>query len=129
MLIADPFRWFFMVFSDGIFLLIITKLRQSLQRQDGLASVKFSHNQILGFILLNLAGSMTLFVLKSSAVVLCGLYQMMSAAEHLILETTSRRVAKQWTLSDMREALESVPERTIDLDEETSGLVRKRSES
>lgn len=75
--------------------------------------------------MLNAATMLTVLVLQSLSVSLCGFYVAASVAEHLILESTNRKVQKQWSLSDLREMIEGTPEVAghESADEEATGMV------
>ena len=127
-----------MVFSDGIFIAVITKLRQQIQYQSkrqeymlqGLPMnseqrVSITANQTIGFILVGVANVLILVVLRSLSITLCGFYVLASVAEHLILESANQRISAQWSIFTAREFLsETCPEKTPSGDDE-QGLTRQ----
>lgn len=63
--------------------------------------VKITNNQIIGMLLMVLANAFTLLILKSLSITLCGLYVLLSVAEHLILESANRKISDQWSIFDL----------------------------
>jgi hypothetical protein len=121
-----------MVYSDGIFISIITKIRQQLQHnskrfecfRQGLAfdersPVRITPNQIIGFILVGVANMLILLVLKSLSITVCGFYILASVAEHLILESANQRISSQWSIFNLKGIVsEAEPEKTPTGDDE-----------
>jgi len=119
-----------MIYSDGVFLFFFTLIRkhfQSLQRPGASwQSVKLSQNQLIGFLLLNAATMMTVLVLRSLSVSLCGFYVAASVAEHLILESTNRKVQNQWSIYDLKDMIQvAPPEFAGNEDDEATGMVAR----